>query len=75
MKDIIRDLLSILVIVHTMPLFTVFLLFFTMSNIALPGTGSFIGEFLILVGILKQTRHAFLELLVWFLVVGMLYGC
>lgn len=40
-------------IVHTMPLFSIFFMFFTMSNIALPSTGSFIGEFLILVGIFK----------------------
>ena len=35
---------------HVMPLYTIFFLFFTMANIGLPGTGSFIGEFLILTG-------------------------
>ena len=35
---------------HVMPLFVMILLFFTMANIALPGTSSFVGEFLILVG-------------------------
>ena len=36
---------------RVMPLFTSFFLLFTMANIALPGTSSFIGEFLILVGV------------------------
>jgi proton-translocating NADH-quinone oxidoreductase chain M len=40
-------------IVHTMPLFVIIFLLFTMANIALPGTSSFIGEFLILAGIYK----------------------
>ena len=40
-------------LVHTMPLFSIIFLIFTMANIALPGTSSFIGEFLILTGIYK----------------------
>ena len=40
-------------LVHVMPLYSTIFLFFTMSNIGLPGTGSFIGEFLILVGSFK----------------------
>lgn len=35
---------------HTMPIYIMIFLFFTMANIGLPGTGSFVGEFLILVG-------------------------
>ena len=35
---------------HVMPIFVMVFLFFTMANIALPGTSSFVGEFLILVG-------------------------
>ena len=35
---------------RTMPLFAVLFLFFTMANISLPGTSSFIGEFLVLTG-------------------------
>jgi proton-translocating NADH-quinone oxidoreductase chain M len=35
---------------HTMPLYVIIFLFFTMANIALPGTSSFVGEFLILAG-------------------------
>jgi proton-translocating NADH-quinone oxidoreductase chain M len=35
-------------LVHIMPLYSAFFLFFTLSNIALPGTSSFIGEFLLL---------------------------
>jgi proton-translocating NADH-quinone oxidoreductase chain M len=40
-------------LVHTMPLYITIFLFFTMSNIGLPGTGSFVGEFLILTGSFK----------------------
>jgi proton-translocating NADH-quinone oxidoreductase chain M len=35
---------------HTMPLFAIVFMFMTMANIALPGTSSFVGEFLILAG-------------------------
>ncbi len=38
---------------QTMPLFSCFFLIFTMANIALPGTSSFSGEFLLLLGIYK----------------------
>lgn len=37
-------------LVHVMPLFIIIFLIFTMANIGLPGTSSFVGEFLILVG-------------------------
>ena len=37
-------------LVHVMPLYVCIFLFFTMANIGLPGTSSFIGEFLILTG-------------------------
>ena len=39
--------------VQIMPLCSTFFLIFTMANIALPGTSSFVGEFLILMGIFK----------------------
>lgn len=39
---------------HLMPIFSIFFLIFTLSNIALPGTSSFVGEFLLLSGILKM---------------------
>ena len=45
-------------LVHTMPLYTLIFLFFTMSNIGLPGTGSFVGEFLILAGSFKTNTSA-----------------
>jgi NADH-quinone oxidoreductase subunit M len=38
-------------VAHTMPRFAVVFLFFTMANIALPGTSSFVGERMILFGI------------------------
>jgi NADH-quinone oxidoreductase subunit M len=41
-------------IVHFMPVFSGLFLVFTMANIALPGTSSFIGEFLLLLGIYKE---------------------
>ncbi len=40
-------------LVHMMPLYATFFLIFTMANIALPGTSSFIGEFTILLGVFK----------------------
>jgi proton-translocating NADH-quinone oxidoreductase chain M len=40
-------------LVHVMPLYSAIFLIFTMANIALPGTSSFVGEFLLLCGIYK----------------------
>lgn len=40
-------------LVHLMPVYSVIFLIFTMANIALPGTSSFVGEFLLLAGIYK----------------------
>jgi proton-translocating NADH-quinone oxidoreductase chain M len=42
-------------LVHFMPLYSAIFLIFTMSNIALPGTSSFIGEFMILIGTYKTS--------------------
>jgi NADH-quinone oxidoreductase subunit M len=42
-------------LVHTMPLFTIIFLIFTMANIGLPGTSSFVGEFLLLLGAFKTS--------------------
>jgi proton-translocating NADH-quinone oxidoreductase chain M len=38
---------------QTMPLFSFFLFFFTLGNISLPGTSSFVGEILILLGVFQ----------------------
>ena len=47
-------------LVHVMPIYVFIFLFFTMANIGLPGTGSFVGEFLILIGIYQlNTTIAF----------------
>ena len=40
-------------LVHVMPIYVFIFLFFTMANIGLPGTSSFVGEFLILTGSYK----------------------
>jgi proton-translocating NADH-quinone oxidoreductase chain M len=40
-------------LVYTMPIFTFLFFIFTMSNIALPLTSSFVGEFLLLIGIFQ----------------------
>ena len=40
-------------LVHVMPLYITFFLLFTMGNIALPATSSFVGEFLVLAGIIQ----------------------
>ena len=39
--------------VHVMPIFSFFFLVFTLGNISLPGTSSFIGELLVLIGIFQ----------------------
>ena len=38
----------------TMPIFAIIFLFFTLANMSLPGTSSFIGEFLILLGAFQR---------------------
>ena len=43
---------------HTMPIQVTVFLFFTMANIALPGTSSFVGEFLILLGAYQVNTFA-----------------
>lgn len=37
-----------------MPIFSIFFLLFTMGNIAMPGTSNFVGEFLILAGLIHK---------------------
>jgi len=39
-----------------MPMYSFIFLFFTMANISFPGTSSFIGEFLILIGLFKVNK-------------------
>jgi len=39
---------------HTMPVYALILFVFTLANIALPGTSSFVGEFLLLIGVFKK---------------------
>lgn len=43
---------------RTMPLFAFLFLFFTMANISLPGTSSFVGEFLVLTGAFQNNSFA-----------------
>ena len=44
--------------VQTMPIFSLIFLFFTLGNISLPGTSSFVGEFLILAGAFQTNPFA-----------------
>jgi len=37
-------------VVHTMPVFTGFAVFFAMANAGLPGTSGFVGEFMVIIG-------------------------
>jgi NADH:ubiquinone oxidoreductase subunit 4 (subunit M) len=37
-------------LIHTMPLFSVFFILFTLANLGLPTTSNFVGEFFVLVG-------------------------
>lgn len=58
---------------RTMPLFAVFFVFFTMANISLPGTSSFIGEFLVFIGTYQS--HSFIAFLAATgMVLGAAYG-
>lgn len=43
---------------RTMPVFAILFLFFTMANISLPGTSSFVGEFLVLTGAFQNNTFA-----------------
>jgi NADH-quinone oxidoreductase subunit M len=42
-------------IVNTMPVFTAFFMIFAMSNVALPGTSGFVGEFLVILSAFKAS--------------------
>ena len=47
---------------HTMPIYSMFFLFYIFANISIPGTSSFVGELLILAGIFQEnTVVAFLS--------------
>ena len=41
-------------VAHTMPIFTIIFMVFTMANIGFPGTCNFVGEFLCLVGVFQS---------------------
>ncbi len=56
-------------LVHVMPIYTFIFLLFSMANIALPGTSSFVGEILILAGIYKISTIA-----TFFGALGMIIG-
>jgi len=45
-------------LVHVIPIFGIFFVLFTIANIALPGTSSFVGEFLLLVGLFEANPLA-----------------
>ena len=48
-----RDIASYGGVVNTMPKFAAFVLFFTMANCGLPGTGGFVGEWMVILGTVK----------------------
>nr|WCH57743.1 NADH dehydrogenase subunit 4 [Hypnea musciformis] len=56
-------------LVQVMPLFCVFFLFFTFSNIGFPGTSSFVGEILVLLGVFQINT-----VLTFFSSTGMILG-
>lgn len=45
-------------LVHVIPIFGIFFVLFTIANIALPGSSSFVGEFLLLVGLFEANPIA-----------------
>nr|YP_009490388.1 NADH dehydrogenase subunit 4 [Gracilaria spinulosa]AWH62530.1 NADH dehydrogenase subunit 4 [Gracilaria spinulosa] len=56
-------------LMQVMPIFGIFFLFFTFANLGFPGTSSFIGELLVLVGIFQINR-----ILTFFAAIGMVLG-
>ena len=48
-----RDIAAYGGVVNTMPKFAAFVLFFTMANCGLPGTGGFVGEWMVILGAVK----------------------
>jgi NADH-quinone oxidoreductase subunit M len=45
-------------LVHVIPIFGIFFVLFTIANIALPGSSSFVGEFLLLIGLFEANPIA-----------------
>ena len=41
-------------VINKMPLFTAFVVFFAMANAGLPGTSGFVGEFMVILGSMKE---------------------
>lgn len=60
-------------LVHHMPIFVCFFLFYTLSNIALPGTSSFVGELLIFTGVIT-TNPVFATVSAISMVLGGIYS-
>jgi len=56
-------------ITFTMPIFAIIFLIFTLANIAVPGTGSFVSELLLLVGLFKHNYF-----ITFFAATGMVLG-
>nr|YP_010199727.1 NADH dehydrogenase subunit 4 [Gracilaria flabelliformis]UAD89685.1 NADH dehydrogenase subunit 4 [Gracilaria flabelliformis] len=56
-------------LMQVMPIFGIFFLFFTFANLGFPGTSSFIGELLVLVGMFQINR-----ILTFFAAIGMIFG-
>jgi NADH-quinone oxidoreductase subunit M len=56
-------------LVYVMPLFSVVFLIFTMANLGLPGSSSFVGEFLLFAGIFKANT-----LVAFFSVTGVIFS-
>ncbi len=48
-----RDIATYGGVVNTMPKFAAFVLFFSMANCGLPGTGGFVGEWMVILGTVK----------------------
>src|SRR3990167_8241227 len=50
-----RDIKDFGGIAHTMPIFAAFFMIFAMSNVGLPGTSGFVGEFMIILSTFKAS--------------------
>nr|WCH57671.1 NADH dehydrogenase subunit 4 [Hypnea sp.] len=56
-------------LIQVMPIFGIFLLFFTFANLGFPGTSSFVGEILVLLGVFQINT-----ILTFFAALGMILG-
>jgi NADH-quinone oxidoreductase subunit M len=61
-------------LVHAMPIFSAFFFFFTISNMSMPGTSNFTGEFLIITSIINKNHILTLLICLLGIFIGSIYS-